>query len=93
MAFGQTYDDLGLLIDAFVESAMGKYGRFVMTEDEKTLELVNLSEVNPKDMIATSINVLEEFSSQIDGKDTELLNIRDEMIASLSKLQYLLTLE
>ena len=93
IAFGQTYDDLGLLIDAFVESAMGKYGRFVMTEDEKTLELVNLSEVNPKDMIATSINVLEELSSQIDGKDTDLLNIRDEMIASLSKLQYLLTLE
>lgn len=93
MAFGQAYDDLGLLIDAFVESAMGKYGRFVMSDDEKTLELVNLSEVNPKDMISTSIGVLEEFTTQIDEKDTDLINLRDEMIATLSKLQYLLTLE
>lgn len=93
IAFGDAYEALDGLIDGFVESAMGKYGRFVLANDEKTIELVNLSEMNPKDMINTSIKALEEMSSQIDEKDTDLLNIRDEMIATLSKLLYLLTLE
>jgi hypothetical protein len=72
---------------------MGKYGRFVLDEENKTIQLINLSEVNPKDMISTSIKALEEFSTQVDEKDTDLLNLRDEMIATLSKLLYLLTLE
>ena len=93
IAFGEAYDQLGDLIDSYLESAMGKYGRFVLDEENKTIQLINLSEVNPKDMISTSIRLLEDFSTQVDEKDTDLLNLRDEMIATLSKLLYLLTLE
>ena len=38
-AFGGVYDALGDLIDTFTETAMGKYGRFSFSENEKTLKL------------------------------------------------------
>jgi hypothetical protein len=93
-AFGKTYDDLGGLIDEFVEISMGKYGRFVLDGDEKNITLINLSEMNPSDMIKTCADALIEFSSDLDeSRDTDLLNLRDEMLGLLNKLLYLLTLE
>ncbi len=93
-AFGDAYDDLGELIDEFVESSMGKYGRFVLDDDTKNITLINLSEMNPSDMIKTCVDALIEFSSDLDEtRDTDLLNLRDEMVGLLNKLLYLLTLE
>lgn len=93
-AFGKAYDDLGGLIDEFVEISMGKYGRFVLDGDEKNITLINLSEMNPSDMIKTCADALIEFSSDLDeSRDTDLLNLRDEMLGLLNKLLYLLTLE
>ena len=85
---------LGELIDEFVESSMGKYGRFVLDDDTKNITLINLSEMNPSDMIKTCVDALIEFSSDLDEtRDTDLLNLRDEMVGLLNKLLYLLTLE
>ena len=93
-AFGKVYDGLTGLIDEFVEVAMGKYGRFILDEETKTIELVNLSDVNPTDMIKVCTEALIEFSQDLDDRvDTELLNLRDEMLGVLNKLLYLLTLE
>ncbi len=93
-AFGKTYDGLGDLIDEFVEVAMGKYGRFTLDDETKNITLINLSEMNPSDMIKTCTDALVEFSSDLDStQDTDLLNIRDEMLGLLNKLLYLLTLE
>jgi DNA-binding ferritin-like protein len=93
MAFGETYEVLDGLIDSFVESAMGKYERFVLSEEDKDINLINLNEIKPKEMVHTCIKALEEMSDTLDPKDTDLMNIKDEMIQSLSKLLYLLTLE
>ncbi len=93
-AFGKTYDGLSDLIDEFVEVAMGKYGRFTLEEDTNTIQLVNLSEVNPVDMVKVCTEALVEFSDDLDDRlDTDLLNLRDEMLGLLNKLLYLLTLE
>jgi len=93
-AFGKVYDGLTGLIDEFVEVAMGKYGRFILDEETKTIELVNLSDVNPTDMIKVCTEALIEFSQDLDDRvDTDLLNLRDEMLGLLNKLLYLLTLE
>jgi len=93
-AFGITYDSLSVLIDDFVEIAMGKYGRFVLDEQTNTIKLINLSEMNPSDMIKTCTEALVQFSEDLDGTvDTDLLNIRDEILGNLNKLLYLLTLE
>jgi DNA-binding ferritin-like protein len=93
-SFGKTYDDLTGLIDEFVEISMGKYGRFVLDEETKKIEMVNLSDVNPSDMIKVCTEALIEFSEDLDDRvDTDLLNLRDEILGLLNKLLYLLTLE
>lgn len=92
-AFGEFYDKMDDLIDTFVESAMGKYGRFVLNEENKTFSLQNLSELDVKGMCKTVRDALIQVGDQLDKNDTDLLNIRDEMIGEVNKLLYLLTLE
>jgi len=92
-AFGMIYDTLSDLIDTFVEEAMGKYGRFVLEDGDKTIQLQNLSEINGKAMINTIAQSLIQFTDEFDPTDTNLLNVRDEMLGSVYKLSYLLTLE
>jgi hypothetical protein len=93
-AFGDTYDTLTGLIDSFVEVSMGKYGRLTLDDETNTIELINLSDMDSKNMIMVCIEALSEFSESLDSeKDTDLLNIRDEMMATLNQLNYLLTLE
>lgn len=92
-AFNKVYDSLGDLIDTFVEQAMGQYGRFVLEEDDKTFQLYNLSEINTKSMVATVAESLVQFTDEFEPTDTNLLNVRDEMLGSIYQLSYLLTLE
>ena len=92
-AFGGFYESLNDLIDTFVESAMGKYGRFVLDEETKTIQLNNLSDLDMKGLVSTVRESFVMMSEQLDPSDTDLLNIRDEMLGELNKLSYLLTLE
>jgi hypothetical protein len=92
-AFAQTRDDLEGLMDSFVEEAMGKYGRFVLDEETKTIELFNLTEVKPVEMVETICQAFIGFTNDLDPVDTNLLNIRDEMLGLFQKMKYLLTLE
>lgn len=93
-AFGKVYSGLDDLIDEFVEIYMGKYGRFSLSENEKSIALDNLSELDLtaflKSVKAELIGMSNDLSKD---KDTDLLNIRDEMLGLINKLSYLLTLE
>ena len=93
MAFGSTYDSLQDLVDTYVEESMGKYGRFVLDEETKTIQLSNLSELDMKSFIVTVSDTLIQFTDELDPMDTNLLNIRDEMLGLINKLAFLLTLE
>lgn len=92
-AFGGLYEALDPLIDTFLESAMGKYGRFVLDDETKNIELNNLSEIDTKSLIIKIREILAGMSESLDPSDTDLLNIRDEMLAKVNKFAYLLTLE
>lgn len=92
-AFGNTYDTLSDLTDTFVEAAMGKYGRFKLDDETNTITLVNLSELKPEEMVDTVKNALIQYTDQFEPTDTDILNIRDEMLGLFNKLSYLLTLE
>ena len=93
-AFGETYENLDELIDEFVEVSMGKYGRFSLSDSEKTLNLKNITEVELGVFLKTMKGKLIEITSQLSSdKDTDLLNLRDEMLGLVNKLSYLLTLE
>jgi DNA-binding ferritin-like protein len=92
-AFAKTRDELEDLMDSFVEQSMGKYGRFSLDEETKTIELFNLSELKPLEMVETICQSFIGFTEELDPVDTNLLNIRDEMLGLFQKLKYLLTLE
>jgi hypothetical protein len=70
---------------------MGKYGRFVLEDENKTIQLNNLSDLDMKGLIVTVRKALVQM--ELDSSDTDLLNIRDEMLGEVNKLSYLLTLE
>jgi hypothetical protein len=93
LAFGDTYNSLQDLVDTYVEEAMGKYGRFILDDETKTIQLVNLSEIDLKSFINTIREALTQFTEELEQTDTNLLNIRDEMLGLINKLSYLLTLE
>jgi len=92
-AFGNFYSDLDPLIDDFVEQAMGQYGRFVLDEETKNIQLSNLSEIDIKGLVNTVRQALVQMSEDIDPKDTNLLNLRDEILGLVNKYSYLFTME
>lgn len=90
-AFGKAYEELGDLIDQFVEVYMGKNGK-VKAKLTYSIELDNLGD-NYIEYINSYISYLISLSSELSENDSDLLNIRDEMLAVLNKLKYLLSLK
>lgn len=93
-----TDDVIGKLdtnIDQFVEIYMGKYGRPKMTPKNATIRVANLSEPGAVKFIKSCIEELRgPITNSLDAKrDTDLLNIRDEMLGDLNQLLYLFTLK
>jgi hypothetical protein len=82
---------LDTLIDKFVETYMGKYGRPKVT---KTIKLSNFSESDAQRFVAKQRKFLSEvLPRKIKRSDTDLLNIRDELLGELNKVVYLFTLK
>lgn len=92
-AFADIRDEFEGLMDDFIEQAMGQYGRFDLSDESNTLQLANITDLKPDSMAETICNALVQLSEEIDPKDTNLLNIRDEMLGLMQKLKYLLTLK
>ncbi len=91
-ALGGAYNEFSDLIDEFVEVFMGKYGR-IESKDGFKIELSNYKEISPTDFVDKYVNYLvNELPKTLEKTDTDLLNIRDEMLGQLNKLKYLLTL-
>jgi hypothetical protein len=94
IAYGGIYDTLSDLSDAFMETYMGKYGRVALEGPEDSVVLSNIGELNVDEFIDTVIDFLCSLSNQLNSQnDSDLLNLRDEMLAAMNKLKYLLTLK
>jgi hypothetical protein len=92
-AYGEIYDTLGDLIDSFTESMMGKYGRPEF-ESEFSIMFQDLKSLSVQNFMDGITEFLVSMTEQLDTKyDTDLLNLRDEMLAAINKLKYLLTLK
>jgi DNA-binding ferritin-like protein len=91
-AFGKTYDLLDDQIDTLVETFQGKYQRIAF-DSPANIELLNIDEVGIEPALD---EVIEYLSTVLPEKinterDTELLNIRDEILQTVDHLKYLLT--
>lgn len=87
-AFGTAYEDLDPLIDDFIEIFQGKNGA-IMGKDGFTIKLMNLSD-NFEAVIDEYITFLRETVTQSlePEYDSDLLNIKDEMMAILNQTKY-----
>jgi len=92
-AYGGMYENLDDLIDAFAEGMMGKYGRPEFPS-EFVIAFQDINSISLQNFIDGSCEFLIGMSNQLDPKmDSDLLNLRDEMLLQLNKLKYLLTLK
>lgn len=81
---------LDTLIDQFVEVYMGKYGRPKVSGN---IKLHNFSENAAKSFVAKQTTYLTKvLPSKLKSTDTDLLNIRDEILGEVNKVLYLFTL-
>ena len=77
-------------IDAFVESYMGRYGR---PKVSGSIKLHNFSESAAKSFVSKQTKYLQhDLPRKIGKEDTDLLNLRDTILADLTKVSYLFTL-
>lgn len=86
--------DLG---DELAESLMGKYGRPVLSEDNLTLELENFKDPEKGELSPFLDKLYKCYSvdcrSVLDEEaDSELLNIIDEITATINQVKYLTSL-
>lgn len=93
-ATDEVIDSLDEQIDKFVEVYMGKYGRPRMTARNNSIRISNLSETGIVKFIKQCIGyLLDTLVKKLKPQDTDLLNLRDEMLADLNQLLYLFTLK
>ena len=92
IAFGTAYDELGPLIDDFMEIYQGKRG-VLMGRDGFTVNLQNLDD-NPNAFIDEFISYFNQnIPESLEETDTDLLNIRDEMLGILNQTKYRLMMK
>ena len=81
-------------IDTFTEVYMGKYGRPKFTAKTGSLKLYDSTDKKSHKMIEEGIRwLVSVLPKQLKKTDTDLLNIRDEIVADLHKVLYLFSLK
>ena len=95
ISFVFLYLYLNLNIDSFVEIMLGKTGGRVNLTGHKTLPLLDYTNVND---FKTEVNKYKNFLIQMNNdnnlniKDnSDLMNVRDEILSNLNQFTYLLT--
>ena len=92
-AYGGIYDSLGDLIDKFAEAMMGKYGRFDF-DPEFSIMFQDIKSLSIQSFMDGITEFLVGMTDQLDSRyDTDLLNIRDEMLGLINKSKFLITLK
>ena len=96
-ATDELYANLNSNIDTFVETMLGKTGGRINLVKQKTLPLLAIENINDfKKEITQYKNFLINMSKDSELNSTsnsDLLNIRDEILGNLNQFTYLLTIK
>ena len=82
------YKSLNEHMDKFIEVLLGKTGSRMNFSDKKSIQLIDLESPTK---LKQRIEAFKKYLSNIPIKDTDLLNIRDEILGDLNQFTYLLT--
>lgn len=90
----ELHSNLSGNIDSFVEIMIGKNGVRIDMSGSKTMDLFNCATPDHlKELVQTFKTELIAMNSKMDNSiNTDLLNIRDEMVGNINQFLYLLTL-
>jgi DNA-binding ferritin-like protein len=93
-ALGNLYDNLSDLIDEFVETFSGRYGVPAARESYKLTVMNYKDNASVMEFLDKSISYMaKDVTAMLKPEDTDLLNLRDEMIGAMNKTKYLLRLK
>lgn len=91
----ELYESLNENIDKFIEVLLGKTGVRIDLMNHKTISLIDL---NSKDKLKEKIEMFKHYLVGLTNNktirsmtNTDLLNIRDEILGNLNQFLYLLT--
>ena len=94
-ATDELYTNLNANIDKFIEVLLGKAGNRINLMGKKNISLIDL---NSPDRLRAEINSFKNYLVSITNSpamrfmsNTDLLNIRDEILGNLNQFLYLLT--
>ena len=94
-ATDELYTTLNANIDKFIEVLLGKGGNRINLMSKKTISLIDL---NSPERLRAEINSFKSYLVSITNSpamrlmsNTDLLNIRDEILGNLNQFLYLLT--
>jgi hypothetical protein len=94
-ATDELYTNLNANIDKFIEVLLGKAGNRINLMDKKSITLMDL---NSPERLRAHINSFKSYLISITNSpaikvmsNTDLLNIRDEILGNLNQFLYLLT--
>jgi len=92
-ATDELYSSLNEHFDDFIEVLLGKTGDRINLTRQKSIQLIDLdSQDKLKIKMESFINYLANFSNnKTIMNNTDLLNIRDEILGDVNKFLYLLT--
>lgn len=92
-ATDELHGKISISIDTFVETMLGKHGGRVNLTGVKTIALNDYSSMDAfKEEIARYKAFLKGLNNMLNPvNDSDLLNIRDEMLGDLNQFTYLLT--
>ena len=93
IASDKLFSELSELVDQFIEVYIGKYGRPQIGEFD--IKIINLTDKSIIEFLNMAIKkIIEDFPDKINPTlDTDLLNIRDEIVGAINRTLYLFTLE
>ena len=91
-ALDKAHDDLSDLIDSFVEILIAKHGRdFLQTME---IKIHSKQDVNMENALNEMVQFFNQLNTGLNAEtDTDLLNIRDEMLGVINRTKYLFTLK
>lgn len=91
-ASDELVEELDRLVDKYVETYQGIYSNLIINKNvNNSIQLKNIEDDKIQQFITSIRKLFIEETSQI--IDTELLNIRDEILQSIDKTLYLYKLE
>jgi DNA-binding ferritin-like protein len=81
-------------IDKFTESYMGRYGRPKMTASTGKIQIYDTNDKRAPQLMKEAVQWLTKSLPKLLSKDdTDLLNIRDEILGDIQQARYLFTLD